>query len=69
MSRKRDYLIHHLRTVAAQAENQWAATFARSINAQSKRSGWKPSPKQEALMRRLVTELFTHPDAEVLIED
>lgn len=53
-------LLHHMPTVAAHAENEWAAGFARSICRQSRRRGWKPSPKQLPLMRRLVSDLFAH---------
>ena len=64
MSRRRDIdeLLHHMPAVARDADNTWAANFARSILGQAKRPGWTPSPKQEALMQGLVSELFTHTD-------
>lgn len=63
-------LLHHMPTVAALAENEWAKTFATSILRQSRRRGWRPSPKQEAMMRRLVADLFAGTDEEMeLIEE
>lgn len=53
-------LIWYMPTVAEHATNTWAAGFARSIQRQSRRKGWQPSPKQLACMERLVAELFMH---------
>lgn len=53
-------LLHHMPTVAAQAENEWAGDFAKSITRQSYRRGWKPTPKQLSVMRKLVADLFAH---------
>lgn len=46
-------------TIAKTATNEWAQNFAHSVMAQSRRRGWKPTPKQLAMMRRMVAELFT----------
>lgn len=46
--------------IARAATNSWARDFANSIVVQSRRRGWKPSPKQLTLMRRLVAEWFVH---------
>ena len=68
MSRAVEVLLHHMPAVAAKAENAWAANFARSVIRQSKRSDWRPSPKQLGIMIRLVADLFSEADASV-IED
>ncbi|WP_054304655.1 hypothetical protein [Gemmobacter sp. LW-1] len=52
--------LYWLPTIAKTATNEWAQTFAASIMAQSRRRGWKPTPKQLAMMRRMVAELFVH---------
>jgi hypothetical protein len=51
-------LLHHMPTVAAKAENDWARGFAKSITKQARRKDWWPSQKQLPLMRELVTDLF-----------
>lgn len=66
MTRPVEVLLHHMPGVVAQAENEWAANFARSIIRQARRPSWRPSPKQEAIMQRLVSELFTASDFEVI---
>lgn len=48
--------LYWLEAVAARATNEWARGFAKSVLRQSRRRGWKPSPKQAAVMRRLVSE-------------
>jgi len=63
-----EVLLHHLPSVAAKAENEWAVEFASSIVWQSKRPNWHPSPKQIGIMRRLVADLLTE-DADAVIED
>jgi hypothetical protein len=45
-------------TIAKTATNTWAQSFAHSVMAQSRRRGWKPTPKQLAMMRKLVAEFF-----------
>jgi len=57
-----------LRRVMAPGGDQWARGFARSIARHGKRPGWKPSPKQAWLMRRMVQELFETDDELELIE-
>jgi hypothetical protein len=53
-------LLFHMGAVAAQATNEWSTGFAQSILRQRNRKNWKPSDKQVALMRRLVSDLFTY---------
>lgn len=53
-------LLHHMPAVAQQAGNEWAKGFASSVVRQSRRRGWTPSQKQTQIMRRMVSELFTH---------
>ena len=65
-------LLHHMPTVARGATNTWASGFAWSIVRQGKRPGWRPSPKQLSIMRRLVSDLFANTDEEgelILIEE
>ncbi|RIA00039.1 hypothetical protein ACN9JG_00095 [Cereibacter azotoformans] len=58
-----------MRRVMAGSCDEWLRGFVRSIAKHSKRRTWRPSPKQEALMRRLVAELGTAPEGDVdLIE-
>ena len=45
-------------TIAKAATNTWARDFAQSVLAQSRRRDWKPTPKQLAMMRKLVAEFF-----------
>ncbi len=62
-----DELLFHMPTVASKGD-RWAREFASSVLKQSRRRKWQPSPKQEALMRRLVGEIF-EPDEPDLIEE
>lgn len=55
-----DELVWHMPTVARLAENTWAKSFAQSIQRQSRRRGWRPSPKQLSVMQTLVSDLFAH---------
>ena len=55
-----DRLVYHMASVATYATNEWASGFAKSIQRQSRRRGWRPSPKQLNLMRDLVADLFLH---------
>lgn len=45
-------------TVVEKAETDWAKGFARSIAAQARRRNWRPSPKQLALMKEMVAQLY-----------
>ncbi len=47
-----------LRRVMASDGDEWARGFAKSIARAGKRPGWRPSPKQEFIMRRMVQDLF-----------
>ena len=63
-----DELLHHWRLVIGKAPKGWARDFALSIQKARKRPAWEPSPKQLSLMRRMVSELFTHDDALPLVD-
>jgi hypothetical protein len=52
-------LLFHMPTVAKTASTEWAKGFALSVVQQSRRRGWRPSDKQVAMMRTMVSELFT----------
>ncbi|MCA3446727.1 MAG: hypothetical protein INF93_08425 [Rhodobacter sp.] len=62
MTRSIEEALYHMPTVAKLATNEWAKSFAESIVKQSRRRGWRPSAKQQALMQRMVSELFTRRD-------
>ena len=55
-----DELFFHWRAVIGAAPEGWARGFALSIQRNRRRSDWKPTAKQLALMQQLVAELFTH---------
>ena len=55
-----DELLWSWPTVCKAASNDWAKGFALSIMRQSKRRNWQPSPKQHALMNRMVNEGYPH---------
>lgn len=46
-----------LRQVMAESEDTWLRGFVRSIAKHGKRAGWRPSARQEQIMRRLLTEM------------
>ena len=48
-----------LRSVMAEASDEWLMGFVRSIARHGKRPTWRPTCKQERLMRRLVSERGT----------
>lgn len=53
-----DELLWSWPTVCKSATNAWAKGFALSIAKQSRRKNWTPSPKQHALMMRMVNEVY-----------
>lgn len=53
-----DELIWSMPFIAEAATNDWAKNFALSIMRQSRRRNWTPSPKQHALMNRMVAEHY-----------
>lgn len=58
-----------LRRVMDASSDDWLKGFVRSIARHGKRRSWRPSSKQEQIMRRLVSELVTDADPEMeLIE-
>lgn len=60
-SRNLEELLFHMPTVARVAKTEWAKGFALSVVKQSHRRNWKPTAKQYALIRQLVSELFSRP--------
>ncbi|ARE38333.1 hypothetical protein RGUI_0192 [Rhodovulum sp. P5] len=59
-----------VRRVMADGSDDWLKGFVRSVAKHGKRPNWRPSFKQEQIMRRLLTEIGKAPEPEVrLIED
>lgn len=56
-----------LRRVMADGSDEWLQGFVRSIARHGKRASWRPSAKQEQIMRRLVSEIGTAPDGEMQV--
>lgn len=52
-----------LRRAMSDGSDDWLKGFVRSIARHGKRPNWRPTQKQEQIMRRLVAELGTAPDA------
>jgi len=49
--------------------DEWERGFAKSIARKAKRASWHPSPKEAAIMRRMVRDLSSAPHEELeLIE-
>lgn len=63
IERSLDELLHHWRAVIGAAPKGFSRDFALSIQRHRRRPDWQPTPKQLALMRQMVAELFTHVDA------
>lgn len=57
-----------VRRVMADDSDEWVKGFVLSILRFAKRSRWRPSVKQEQIMRRLVSELGTAPQHMEVIE-
>ena len=51
-----------MRRVMADGSDEWLKGFVRSIARHGKRASWRPSAKQERIMRRLVADLGTVPE-------
>lgn len=51
-----------VRRVMAEGTDEWLKGFVRSITKHGKRATWRPTDKQEQIMRRLLSELGTPPD-------
>lgn len=58
-----DQLLHHWRAVIGAQPKGFTRNFALSIQKARRRPGWEPTAKQEAIMRRLVAELFIYRDS------
>ncbi|WP_417210001.1 hypothetical protein [Antarctobacter sp.] len=59
-----DEILNHrwpivLRRIMADGSDEWLKGFVRSIAKHGKRASWRPSSKQQQIMRRLVSELGT----------
>lgn len=54
-----------VRRIMAEDCDDWLKGFVRSIARQGKRPTWRPSEKQQQIMRRLVAELGTAPEPEM----
>lgn len=61
MSNRRslDEILFHLRKIARVSGDKWERDFSRSILRHSKRPEWKPTAKQQFIMQRMVSELFS----------
>jgi hypothetical protein len=57
-----------MRRVMSDGSDDWLKGFVRSIARHGKRHSWRPSFKQEQIMRRLVAELGTAPEGADVIE-
>lgn len=59
-----EILLHHwprlVRRAMIDASDEWTKGFVLSIARHGKRPKWRPSPKQQAIMRRLLIELAQH---------
>ena len=51
-----------VRRVMADGTDEWLKGFVLSIVKHGKRPAWRPSAKQQQIMRRLVSELGTAPE-------
>ena len=62
-----------LRRTMPSAADDWIKGFVRSVARHGKRRSWRPTARQEQIMRRLVSELGTAPDTDtetlILIEE
>lgn len=58
-TRPLEELLFHMRTMA-RSRSDFEAKFARSILKQAKRPTWNPSDKQQQIMQRMVSEMFTY---------
>lgn len=56
-----------LRRIMADGSDEWLQGFVRSNARHGKRASWRPSGKQEQIMRRLVSELGTAPEADLKV--
>ena len=56
-----DHLLYRWPDVYRTATDPWAKGFAGSVLRQARRPDWRPTPRQEAVMQRMVSELFTTP--------
>lgn len=54
-----------VRRVMADGSDDWLKGFVRSIARHAKRASWRPTDKQQQIMRRLESELGTVPDQHV----
>lgn len=55
-------LLFHMPSVAERATNEWAKVFATDMARRRHWRGWRPSPKQTAVMCAQMAELFSETD-------
>lgn len=64
-SRELDEILHHhwpmVIRAAMAGSDDWLKGFTQSIAKHGKRASWRPTAKQEQIMRRLVSELRSEP--------
>ena len=68
MTRALEFRIRPL-SIFAGSGNQWEAIFASFILMQSRRIGWKPTPKQKAITQRMGIEVFRPTHDITVMED
>lgn len=64
-----DELLWSWPSVCKAVKDEWAKGFALSIAKHAKRRNWTPTPKQYAMMHRLVADLYETRGDFDLIED
>jgi hypothetical protein len=62
-------LLNYMPAIASSATDEWARNFALSMMRQARRPRWRPTPKQESMMRCMVAELFATSDRAGVLED
>ena len=67
--RNLEELLFQMPSVESRASDPWVKNFAASILKQRMRRNWRPTDKQVAIMRRLVSELFGEPDELIVLEE
>lgn len=64
-----DELLFHWAAVMKAAETPWAKSFAESVEVKARKPWWRPTAKQEAIMQRMVAELFGEDDSDLIERD
>lgn len=63
-----DLLLYHMRAVA-DSEDEWRATFAKSMLRKAQNPDWVPSLKERRIMNQLADELFEPDDFDLIDGD